>query len=135
MGWCAVLDGERSATTCERLATLFQGLSMRPHVNLMQRSVAGIDALSVWHVEHRADRVALALLAPPELVLEMAQGDTMHAQRCAAENALVHGFGLPTIPAQRYAAELLQLQKPTDSWLDGLCALVRTHPAEMTNDS
>lgn len=134
-GFSAVLDGERSATVGERLASIFQGLSMRPHVNLMQRSVAGSDALSVWQVEHRADRVALALLAPPELVHEMAQGDTLQAQRCAAENALMHDFGLPPIPAQRYAAELLQLQKPGDLWQDGLRALVRTHAAEPAEDS
>lgn len=134
-GFSAVLDGERNATAGERLASIFQGISTRPHVNLMQRSVAGSDALSVWQVEHRADRVALALLAPPELVLEMALGDTLPARHRAAEYALVHDFGLPPIPAQRYAAELLQWLQPGDSWLDGLRTLVRTHAAETAEDS
>ena len=128
-----VLDGRRSATAGERLASLFQGHSTRPHVSLMQRSVAGSDALTVWQIEHRADRVALALLAPPEEVLAIAQGNTLEERRGCAERALTRDYGLPPTPAQRYAAELLQTLQSGDSWLDGLRALVRTHAAESSH--
>jgi hypothetical protein len=133
-GFVDVLDGKRNPTTAERLASLFQGLSTRPHVNLMLRSVEGSDALSIWQVEDRADRVALALLAPPEEVLALAQGEVLTEWLRIAERLLIDDFGLPPMPARRYAAALFQLQQPGDSWIDGLRALVRTHATESGDD-
>ncbi len=129
-GFADVLDGKRDATLCERVSSLFTGLSTQPHVNLMHRTVAGGDALTVWAVEHRADRVALALLAPPDVVMPYAQGNTLQEQRTRTAEALVRDFGLPHIPAQRYAAELIQPPHAGDSWVESMRALVRTHATE-----
>ncbi len=134
-GFADVLDGARAATARERMATIFHGANTQPHVNLMLRGAAGSDALSIWNVENRADRVALALLAPPDLVLEIAQGESGQTRRSAVENALVDVYGLPPVPAQRYAAELLQIQQSGDTWLSALRALVRTHDANMIDES
>ncbi len=133
-GFAEVLDGRRGPTTAERLGSLYHGFSTQPLVNLMQRSVAGGDALAVWQVEHRADKVALALLAPPEELLDRVVGRTPEDRMERAECILVHMFGLPIEPARRYAAELFQLQTRNDSWIDGLRARLQAHSAEPVDD-
>ncbi len=120
--FAAVLDGERAPTTAERISLLLHGRQVGPCVNLMERAVNGSDALEVWQCEDRADRIALALLAPPDMVLAAARGGT-HAERmAAAESLLVEQCGLPPTPAHRYAAALLATHGRAPSWAEFLRA-------------
>jgi hypothetical protein len=102
-----VLDGKRPPTLPEQVQSVIAGIAVGPYVNLMQRDLQGSDALELWSIENRADRIALALLAPPELVLDRDLGDRYPQRLETLTRVLTSGFGLPPTPALRYAANLL----------------------------
>ena len=81
------------------------------YTNLMERDQAGANFnSSAWEIEDRADRIALALLAPLEEVMAMA--DTTAAQfpeRYSAITSLLRlRFGLPEAIALTYGRALLK---------------------------
>lgn len=106
-----VFDGLRLPSLRERVHALLAGTSLGVYTELMEREADNGASLSeIWDIEDRADRVALALLAPPEDVL--AQADTSASsfeQRLAAMiKVLRESFGLPALIASAYAYALLE---------------------------
>lgn len=106
----AVLDGARAPTAEERLAGVLGGLHLGVYTHLIERSDAGtVDRVSVVEAEDRADRLALELLAPRQAVLAQLAGElppTRWVAGAAVEAArvvLMRDFGLPRVPARRYA--------------------------------
>lgn len=75
-----------------------------------------------WQVENKADKVALALLAPPEAVYKV----TDISSRSFAErkqeivSALVSVFGLTDYVASPYGTDLLKLIGKGPSWAESL---------------
>jgi hypothetical protein len=102
-----VLDGKRPPTLPEQIQSVIGGFPIGPYVNLMQRDMQGSDALELWSIENRADRIALALLAPPEIALTYVHGEHYAERLDTLAQALVDDFGLPKTPAHRYATNLL----------------------------
>ena len=97
----AVLDGERAATTDERVHALLRGVSLAPHTHFMNRDNTGRPkGNEERQAEADADRLAFELLAPAELLA----GET---DRPALEARLVAEFGLPPSAARDYAFLLL----------------------------
>lgn len=122
----AVLDGVRTPTADERLAGVLRGLHVGTYTHLMERSDAGtVDRLAVVESEDRADRLALELLAPRQAVLvrlASEQPSTRGSGGAAVEAAqavLMRDFGLPRVPARRYAAVVVAGAGPTSfrTWL------------------
>lgn len=110
-----VMDGLRPATMTERIAAAMLGVDMGPTFDLMARKPGG-NALELWSAESRADRVAVALLAPPDYVLSLARGGPAAARQEAAAFLLRDKCGLPAAMATRYAAELLQAADKGPAW-------------------
>ena len=115
-----VFDGLRQASVTERVHALLAGASLGVYTNLMERDEVG--GLELWEVEDRADRVALALLAPPEEVLS--ESDTSFLrfqQRLEGMVSVLHEhFGLPTSVANPYAWSLLESIGRGQSWVETL---------------
>jgi len=106
----AVLDGVRPPTPEERLAGVLGGLHLGVYTHLIERSESGsVDRVSVVEAEDRADRLALELLAPRQAVLAQLAGELPPTRLAAgetvdiAEAVLKRDFGLPPMPARRYA--------------------------------
>ncbi len=104
-----LLDGVRAPTPEERLAGVLADLNLGTYTHLIERSGAGaVDHMAVIESEDRADRLALELLAPRQAVLARLAGQlpTREASGAAVEAAqrvLIRDFGLPLVPARRYA--------------------------------
>jgi hypothetical protein len=115
-----VFDGLRQPSVTERVHALLAGASLGVYTNLMEREEAG--GLELWEVEDRADRVALALLAPPEEVLS--ESDTSFLrfqQRLEGMVSILHEhFGLPVSIANPYAWSLLESIGRGQSWIETL---------------
>jgi hypothetical protein len=106
-----VLDGERVATFDERLAGALAGVPLGQFTDIMDRDgVTGEPTAEVHGIEDRADRLAIALLAPPSTVLAAARplGSTFPERRKRVIDVLIRDFGLPSHAAQRYAFSLLR---------------------------
>jgi hypothetical protein len=105
-----VVDGLRAPSVTERLSAVLDRTPVGVHTNLMERSAAEDDA-DVWKIEERADRLALQLLAPAEVVL--AQADITapgYEQRLSMlSQSLVRSFGLPPRLGRAYAHALLDI--------------------------
>jgi hypothetical protein len=76
--------------------------------------------MRVWIIEDRADRVALALLAPPEVVLKMADVSAESFEKREEEltTMLKTQFGLPSSSAIVYAKQLLNSLGRGPSWTE-----------------
>src|SRR5581483_8908288 len=103
-----VFDGRRQPSVAERVHSLLAGAPLGVFTNLMERDqTAGLE---LWEIEDRADRIAMALLAPPEEVL--LQSDTSLSgfqwRLKAMVNILHEYFGLPAPVASPYAWSLLE---------------------------
>jgi hypothetical protein len=74
----------------------------------------------VWIIEDRADRVALALLAPPEVVLNKADVSAESFEKREEEltTMLKTQFGLPMPAAIAYAKQLLNSIGRGQSWTE-----------------
>jgi hypothetical protein len=100
----AVLDGMRPPTAAERLSGMLAGLQLGMYMHLIERSETGVvDQVAVVDSEDHADRLALELLAPRQVVLTLLAGTTGGAAAELAETVLIRNFGLPQVPARRYA--------------------------------
>lgn len=118
-----VLDGLRLPSVTERVHALLVGTSLGIYTDLIERDEASALARSeVWEIEDRADRVALALLAPPEEVLsDTDTSATSFEQREASLiRVLVERFGLPGSIAIPYSRALLESIGSGPSWVETL---------------
>ncbi|VTR93590.1 Uncharacterized protein OS=Roseiflexus sp. (strain RS-1) GN=RoseRS_2254 PE=4 SV=1: DUF955 [Gemmata massiliana] len=94
-----VLDGNRPATPMERLAGALRGVTIGSHTHFLERDRWGrvVDE-ATWEAEEAADRLAFELLAPFNAVDPEAA-----PSRAALVSRLISVFGLPTVPAEKYA--------------------------------
>lgn len=114
-----VLDGLRPPSVNERLYALLASTSIGVHTDLMERE--DVDA-ELWEIESRADKIALALLAPPEAVLsEVDLSATKFDQRQAATTIVLReSFGLPASVAKSYGRSLLTAIGKGSSWVENI---------------
>lgn len=93
-----VLDGVRPPTPSERAAAILSHMRLGPHVHVLPRieSNEDTDAL-VAHSEHRAERLALELVAPRDHVVgvlrHLSSRETVNAEY--AQSTLASYFGVP----------------------------------------
>jgi hypothetical protein len=117
-----VIDGLRPPTAAERLQALLASKAITVHINLMERSGKGEANSDVLTIENRANRVALALLAPPSIVLPrlapLAQGFVERHE--AVTSDLLLRYGLPSWLARQYARALLVGIGRGPSWVEGI---------------
>lgn len=116
-----VLDGKRAPSLQERVYGILNDAPIGTFSNLVERDVRGnaVDA-GVWKIEQRADRIALALLAPPHEILTRVD---LTAQRFEMRHApmlqvLEEIFGLPEEMAHAYAWNLLDAIGKGPSWVE-----------------
>lgn len=114
-----ILDGIRPATYADRIDAALARVPLGVHTHFMNRARTG-NARETLHVESRADRLALELLAPEREVWR-----SLHAMRSAASTAedckvVAHllgvNFGLPMAVARAYARFLVE------EWFDSSSA-------------
>ena len=121
-GITEVLDGLRLPTVSERVNALLVGTSIGVHINLMERDTDNDLNANVWRIEGRADKVALALLAPPEEVLSRTElNAAKFEQRLFSITSVLRAdFGLPFCAAKSYGHSLLAAVNRGPSWLETL---------------
>lgn len=114
-----VLNGLRSPSVNERLGALLANTSIGIHIDLMERGDVGSE---LWEIENRADKIALALLAPPEAVLsEVDLSAARFDQRQAgAADVLRERFGFPASIAKSYSRSLLTAIGKGPSWIENV---------------
>ena len=115
------LDGRRPLTVAERVYALMIDATIGPYRSFMDRSELG-SLEAVWQVENRADRIALALLAPPDAVLPRLDclGAPYLQRRTQTVHILRTEFGLPEDVAVGYAPLILSAVGKGPSWLESL---------------
>ncbi|HKV40045.1 MAG TPA: hypothetical protein VJX67_12595 [Blastocatellia bacterium] len=122
-GIAQVLDGIRKPTASENVHSLLAGVPLEVYVSLMEREqgCGQVDS-RLWPAEDKADRVALALLAPPEVVLEGVDlsGKRFEERRAAVKCVLSERFGLPGYLADSYCLALLSDFGFGRSWVEDL---------------
>lgn len=109
-----VLDGERPATTAERIDAVLAGMRIGVHIQLMERRPDGSLGCGPEHEsEWLADQLALELLAPPNHVLAGARtqlaalvNSTMQDTMDVLLQHLMRTYELPGNVAREYAAAL-----------------------------
>lgn len=114
-----VLDGLRKPSIEQRLHALLGSIHLGVYSELMTRADSVESSQSeIWNAESCADRVAMALLAPPKDVIE--KTDVSQAKYDARIQAitrtLTDKFGLPVSVAGLYGCELLTLIGKGRSW-------------------
>jgi hypothetical protein len=118
-----VLDGLRQPSITERVHAVLASASLVIYTNLMERDEPGRPSHpGVWKIEDQADRIALALLAPPEEVIadtDISAGDFQKRHR-AMTSVLCERFGLPLQIADTYAWSLLENADRGPSWAETL---------------
>jgi hypothetical protein len=118
-----VLDGDRPPTATERVHAVLGRVKLGVYVDLMARVDEQSASPYVLHTESRADRLALELLAPADLVL--ADLATFPAQMSpfalaqSLNDLLRTKYGLPQSIARGYASWLGRFapQRSTADWL------------------
>jgi hypothetical protein len=117
-----VIDGVRPPTPSERLQALLASKAITVHINLMERSGEGEANSNVLSIENRADRVGLALLAPPSIVLSrlapLADGFVERHEAVTSELCL--RYGLPSWLARQYGRALLVDIGRGPSWVEAI---------------
>ena len=126
-----VLDGMREPTTEERIDAAAFDVPIGVHTHLLERTPDGAwRDLQGVHTEHHAERVAMELLAPQQVVLQRAQQAGLDSiEELAA--LLEADFGLPSATAARYAGQLTRLQPPRPQ---GLLGMLDLHAPDATAD-
>jgi hypothetical protein len=116
-----VLDGLRSATASERLYAILLNAPSGVHTDLMDRDL-NTDPVSTWQAEDRADKVALALLAPPREVISRADldADDFEKRWASIVSVLEDDFGLPHFVSRSYGYSLLKMVNRGPSWVEAL---------------
>ncbi len=109
-----VLDGKRLPTLEERTHSLLANLSLQPYQHLMERQDLDEKADKViQQAEDRADRLAIELLAPFELVIPQVKKAIANVKEYAARQELTcqlltSTYSLPLTVAKDYAYRLLE---------------------------
>ncbi|MDQ3801944.1 MAG: ImmA/IrrE family metallo-endopeptidase [Acidobacteriota bacterium] len=115
----AVLDGHRKPSIEQRLHAILGSIRLGVYSELMTRTDS-VESLQteIWDAESRADRIAIALLAPPENVFEKADvSQAKYDDRIQnITRTLTEEFGLPASVAPLYGNELLTLIGKERSW-------------------
>lgn len=116
-----VIDGTRSPTVGERVSALLGSIPIGLHTNLMERGLPDETGV-VWAIENRADKIALALLAPPETVLALVNLDApaFEERQAALKAILCAQFGLPEPIATAYSRSLLTKIGKGPSWVESI---------------
>ena len=114
-------DGRRALTMSERLTGVLQGAPLGVHTDLIERDTAS-DLERTWRIENRADRVAMALLAPPEDILKRFDNwvPDYSTRLGTLAGILQSSYGLPDYVSRGYAAELLHSCGKGPSWAESL---------------
>jgi Zn-dependent peptidase ImmA (M78 family) len=117
-----VLDGCRLPTTQERGSALLSNTAIGVYRHLMNRSVDGkIECSRIERAERDADRLALELLAPEQIVQRvLSSSQTAHGSpRFRIVNCLKEYFGLPNSVAIRYSYQFGSVSKSRSvrNWL------------------
>lgn len=115
-----VLNGTRAPSETERLSSVLSGIRLDGYRNFLPRSESADGGLDLWHVEGRADRIAAALLAPPERLLPRIVGATFAERTAHAVALLTSEYGMPAVAAIRYAQALLQTNGLGPTWAESL---------------
>jgi len=113
-----VMDEYRRPTIAESFKSILEAIPIGQHIDLMERKSGGEGAMQMYVAEERADRVALALLAPPDVVLQKAGAESRDLD--ALTDLLVTPFGLPPAVAAGYADSLLRGRRAHSSPYDKL---------------
>ncbi len=119
----AVFDGLRPPTVTERVHSLLASVPLGVYTCLLERDELQHNFnAGVWQIEDRADKIALALLAPPEIVLAQSNLSAPHfALRHESISAvLVQTFGLPAPLATAYGYVLLTASGRGPTWAETL---------------
>jgi IrrE N-terminal-like domain len=123
-----VLDGGRAATSEERVHALLDGTPLGYHTHFMDRENSGrVVSRRVRDAEDDADRLAFELLAPARSVASCAHRSEASCQ-AEIQQLLISKFGLPEVPAGRYA-EILAPPARVDPLLQQLRSLLARHDA------
>jgi hypothetical protein len=117
-----VMDGHRNPTIEERIRSVIGGIRIGLHTDLLERGSDGPGLDAIWQIEDKADKVALALLADPEDVIQSVDlSASMFQQRKEAIVAALRSrFGLPDQVADVYGKELLIAFGKGPSWTETL---------------
>ncbi len=116
-----VIDAYRAPSVTERVYSLMNSTPIGVHINLLERDNRGVTS-DVWRIEDRADKVALALLAPPAEVIALADLSPVRFEKRRAKmtSVLCDHFGLPLVIARGYSWSLLDAIDKGPSWIEGL---------------
>jgi hypothetical protein len=120
-----ILDGLRPPTVEERLTGLFRGLTIGPYSHLLARSSLGSPLRQVvLESEDNADRLAIELLAPREIVLSRLRKIGAEWNNSLAidevREILNVEFGLPVTVCERLGRNLITGLRPTLSFKEWL---------------
>jgi len=118
-----VLDGERLPTAAERLHALLRSVSIGVHVSLLDRAAGELEVADmISRSENRADRIALALVAPPAAIIAASDISARPFARRAKSmtEQLVYKFGLPRAVAKAYSCSLLAAMGKGPTWAESL---------------
>ena len=116
-----VLDGIRTPSLQERVHSILNDEPIGAFSRLVERDARGnAMGAEVWKIEHRADRIALALLAPPQTVLKNVDLNAPRFEmRYASLTQVLQGtFGLPEDISRAYAWNLLDAIGKGPSWME-----------------
>lgn len=116
-----VIDGIRLPSVSERVQALLGNVTIGLHTNLMERNPTG-ETSEIWAIENRADRIALALLAPPDIVLPRVNLNlsTFEQRQTAMKTILCEQFGLSSSIATSYSRSLLTSIRKGPSWVEAI---------------
>ncbi len=118
-----VLDGERSPTAAERFHALLRNVPIGVHANLLDRAAGEAQvAEMISRSENRADRIAFALIAPPDAVIAVSDIAARPFDRRAKNmtERLVCKFGLREEAENVYSSSLLTTMGKGPSWAESL---------------
>ncbi|HEY0429482.1 MAG TPA: ImmA/IrrE family metallo-endopeptidase [Pyrinomonadaceae bacterium] len=114
-----VLDGHRKPSIEQRVHAFLGSIQLGIYSELMTRAdSAESTQTEIWDAESRADRIAMALLAPPQSVIEKTDiSPTKYDDRIQnITKVLTDEFGLPAPVAALYGSELLNSIGKERSW-------------------
>jgi IrrE N-terminal-like domain len=109
-----VIDGERPATTTEKLAGILREVPIGPFEDFLARDSGGRPSGVILDIETEADLIALELLAPCNEVLRLAKPGPGLASILAAR------FGLPAWAAAEWGRFITELCPRSDPVILGI---------------
>ena len=116
------MDGLRGASLDERVRSLLSSIPIGVHTDLLERGDSSANLSQTWKVEDQADKIALALLAPPQDVLPLSNTNATNfkQRKVSIMTILINEFGLPEAVAKVYSQELLCTIGKGPSWAETL---------------